>query len=83
VLAGETTPVGPCPDEAFSGSGSKSEADRVVRPESLSRGELSHVHEQAACLPAGKSLAPEKTDTRNRRSPLLRDRRGGHHGRSI
>jgi hypothetical protein len=41
------------------------------------------VHEQAACLPAGKSLAPEKTDTRNRCSPLLRDRRGRHHGRSI
>ena len=83
VFAGETTPVGPCPDEAFLRDLARSEADRVVRPESRSRGELSQVHEPAACLPAGKSLAPEKTDTRNRFSPLLRDRRGRHHRRSI
>ena len=84
VLAGETTPVGPCPDEAFLRDlARKAKRIAFVRPESRSRGKLSHVHESAACLPAGKSLTPAKNGARNRCGPLHSDRCDRHHGRSI
>ena len=84
VLAGETTPVGPCPDEIF-----LRDLARKAKRIDLLDPRVDHAANCPTCMSRLLVFRQEnrsrrrKLDTRNRCSPLLRDRRGRHHGRSI